>query len=275
MDKGGDRPGKVTEIYAVSLASRLTERDRKIALDCFEHRVLTTEQLRRLHFNGTRTARARLGELYALRVLDRFRPPWQRGEGSTPYHWVLDEAGAHIVAQALGLERGELRWRHATAIAVAGSSKLQHQIEVNEFFTSLAKEVPAAGGKLIEWRGDGHAAKLLGGVVTPDGYTHLSLRDSGDVHLLLELDRATEDHKRLQSKARRYAKALPRSPLRDLDPLIILAVPTAARAAGAARALAQLPAPITPTVWTTHTGPALEIVTEAFRDGARPRPPAD
>jgi hypothetical protein len=165
--KGGDRPGKVTETYAVSLASRLTERDRKIALDCFEHRVLTTEQLRRLHFNGTRTARARLGELYALRVLDRFRPPWQRGEGSTPFHWVLDEAGAHIVAQALGLERAELRWRHATAIAVAGSSKLQHQIEVNEFFTRLAKEVPAAGGKLVEWRGDRHAAKLLGGLVRP------------------------------------------------------------------------------------------------------------
>ena len=38
-----------------ALASRLTDRDRRVALDCYEHRVLATEQLRRLHFRGSRT----------------------------------------------------------------------------------------------------------------------------------------------------------------------------------------------------------------------------
>ena len=70
-----DRPGKITFGHLVSLGSRLTDRDRQIALDCHDHHVLTTEQLVRLHFAGLRTATARLDALYKLRVLDRFRPP--------------------------------------------------------------------------------------------------------------------------------------------------------------------------------------------------------
>src|SRR6266542_6896844 len=94
-----------------ALASRLTDRDRQIALDCYEHRVLTSEQLRRLHFVAARTARERLQELRQLRVLTSFRPQRQPGQGSSPNHWVLDEAGALVVAAELGLERSELHWR--------------------------------------------------------------------------------------------------------------------------------------------------------------------
>jgi hypothetical protein len=72
------RPGKVSLSHIVSVASRLTDRDRQIALDCYEHHVLTTDQLCYLHFSGARTARARLWALYEMRVLDRFRPPWPR-----------------------------------------------------------------------------------------------------------------------------------------------------------------------------------------------------
>src|SRR5438105_1259400 len=93
------RPRRIDLGYAVHLASRLTDRDRRIALDCYDHRVLTTSQLRRLHFDGLRVTQRRLNDLYRLRVLDRFRPPWRRGEGSTPCHWLLDEAGAQIVAE--------------------------------------------------------------------------------------------------------------------------------------------------------------------------------
>src|SRR6266540_4980567 len=93
------RPGRVTRAYATSLGSRLTDRDRGIIGDCYEHRVLTSEQIRRVHFGDIRTAQVRLEKLYAMRLLDRFRPPWRHGEGSTPYHWVLDEAGAHVIAE--------------------------------------------------------------------------------------------------------------------------------------------------------------------------------
>ncbi len=50
-------------------------------------------------------------------VLDRFRPPWTRGAGSTPWHWILDEVGARIVAELTGTERRRLKWSHATSLA--------------------------------------------------------------------------------------------------------------------------------------------------------------
>jgi hypothetical protein len=50
-----------------ALASRLTERDRLVALACHEHRVLTTEQLRRLYFRSRRSAELRIAQLYELK----------------------------------------------------------------------------------------------------------------------------------------------------------------------------------------------------------------
>jgi hypothetical protein len=244
------RPGKVGDAYALTLAGRLTDRDRRIALDCYEHRVLTTDQLKRLHFKGVRSTRARLEQLYELRVLERFRPAWQRGQGSTPYHWLLDEAGAHLVAEQLGRDRKELGWRRQAAIALAHSSTLAHQLAVNEFFVGLDEEAHARGGRLAAWWGERRSAHALEGTARPDGYGRIELPDQPPVSLLLELDRATEDYGRLREKARRYAKALPRSPLGQEDPLILLAVPTPARAAGARRALAASPIPLVPVVWT-------------------------
>jgi Replication-relaxation len=234
-----------------ALASRLTDRDRRIALDCYEHRVLTTEQLRRLHFVAARTARERLQELRQLRVLTSFRPQRQPGQGSAPHHWVLDEAGALVVAAELGLERNELRWRAQAALAIAASSKLAHQLAVNEFCSRLAADVNAAGGKLERWWGERRAGQLLDRIVTPDAYLQLRLPGGAELELLLELDRGTEDHPRLREKARRYAKALRRT---DLQPQVLLLVPSLARAERANAELAASAAPIIATVWTPDHG---------------------
>jgi hypothetical protein len=72
------RPKRFGDEDVLRLASHLTERDRWIAKDCFEFRVLTSSQITRLYFTGTRTAAARLNVLYRLRVLDRFRPSLPR-----------------------------------------------------------------------------------------------------------------------------------------------------------------------------------------------------
>ena len=230
-----------------ALASRLTDRDRRVALDCYEHRVLATEQLRRLHFRGSRTTRKRLQQLRELRVLASFRPPTRPGEGGAQNHWVLDEAGALVVAAELGLERSELRWRAQTALAIAGSSKLAHQLAVNEFFSRLAEEARNAGGELARWWGERRSGDLLDGIATPDGYGRLHLPGEPALELLLELDRGSEDHGRLKEKARRYAKALPRSELRD--PLVLLLLPSAERTARAAEHLAASAAPIVARTW--------------------------
>jgi Replication-relaxation len=235
-----------------ALASRLTDRDRRIALECYEHRVLATEQLRRLHFRGSRTARKRLQKLRELRVLASFRPPSQPGEGGAQNHWLLDEAGALVVAAELGLERAELRWDRQAALAIASSSKLAHQLAVNEFFTRLAEEARQAGGALEVWWGERRSRELLDGIVVPDGYGRMRLPGEAAVELLVELDRGTEDHSRLREKARRYAKALPRSDLRD--PVVLLLVPSRVRAERAAETLAASAAPIVPTAWSPGDG---------------------
>jgi hypothetical protein len=82
--KGIIRPRRFGDEEILRLASHLTERDRLIAKDCFEFRVLTTSQIMRLHFTGSRTAIARLNILYRLRVLDRFRPSISMGEVPLP-----------------------------------------------------------------------------------------------------------------------------------------------------------------------------------------------
>jgi hypothetical protein len=265
------RSVRVGAAAIAALASRLTERDRLVALACYEHRVLTTEQLRRLYFGSSRRACVRLAQLDQLRVLDRFRPPRQPGEGSAPYHWVLDEAGAHIAAEALGVERSELRWRHQAAIAIAGSTKLAHQLETNEFFTRLAEEARQSGGRLADWWGERRCLAALGGQAAADGYGKLLLPGRRPVSFLLELDRATEDHERLRQKARRYAKALPRSILADDEPLLVFAVPTRARRDNAARTLASSSLPIHVLVWTPKHSPltALRHSLKDFEDLTR------
>lgn len=269
------RPTRVALTHVVGLGSRLTDRDRQIALDCYEHHVLTTVQLQRLHFTGARTARARLETLHRLRVLDRFRPPVPHGTGSAPYHWILDEAGAHVVAEQYGIERRELKWRRSTALALADSAKLHHHIAINEFFSRLAHDATAHDGALAEWYGERSIHRLFNGTVWPDGYGVLTLPNRPPLHFLLELDRATEPAPQLRQKALHYAKTIPRSALARHRPIVVLAVPNHARATAANDAVAGSGAPITAAVWNMTAGafsplPIVTSIADSFVSHTRP-----
>jgi protein involved in plasmid replication-relaxation len=265
-----DRPARLRDGDLVALASHATDRDLRIAEDCYEHRVLTTHQLQRLHFPSRRSAALRLQRLYELRVLERFRPPWTHGTGSTPFHWVLDTGGAHLLAAARGLERHELAWARQSTRTIASSATLAHCTTTNDLVSRLIAEVRAAGGQVPVWLGERGARELLGGIVIPDSYLHIEPRGAPPLHLLLELDRGTEDHNRLLTKARRYAKALPRSPLATLDPLVLLVVPSERRARTVAATLANGSWPIAVHAWTPDDGSPLALVDRAV--GARPVP---
>ena len=84
-----------------ALAARLTARDRWLLRMLHEHRVLTTTQITWLAFGTGRAATARLLTLYQLRAIDRFRP--LTPAGSAPLHFVLDEAGAYLLAAEDGI----------------------------------------------------------------------------------------------------------------------------------------------------------------------------
>jgi hypothetical protein len=247
------RPKRFRDEDILRLASHLTERDRQIAKDCFEFRVLTSSQITRLHFTGARTAAVRLDVLYRLRVLDRFRPSIPRGQGTAPYHWILDEAGALIVADHLNLDRTQLGWKHSVAAGIATSEKLAHHVEVNEFFTRLAVEANAVGNELSEWYGERTCHRMFSGRVIPDGWGVLTLPHLPPLHFLVELDRGNETTARLRDKAGAYQEQLPHTAFKDLDPLVLLLVPSAQRARTATAALAGSGAPISVAVWSQHS----------------------
>jgi hypothetical protein len=195
---------RVDSALLTSAGKRLTERDRAICEALYEHRVLTGDQLRELYFiNGDR-ARHRLLELHRLRAVDRFRP--YRPHGSAPYHYVLDELGAAVVATERGLETKELDWSRSKALKLASSSQLTHLVEANGFFVTLiAATRRSAGVHVTAWWGQRRCTQAWGELVRPDGYAALAY--GGDVReLCLEWDRGTEALARIEEKLARYGE---------------------------------------------------------------------
>jgi hypothetical protein len=258
------RPRRFTAQDVVRVASHLTERDRQIAVDCFDHRVLTTDQIKRLHFTDTRTTVARSDVLYRLRVLDRFRPSLPRGQGTAPYHWILDEGGVLVVAAVKDVERAKLGWQHSVAVSVATSPKLPHHVEVNEFVVRLAVEAQAAGGMLTHWHGERWLHDAFDGVLLPDTYAALAFRDRPALHVLVELDRGTETLGTLREKAERYEQRLDYKFWREVDPLVLFVVPSEGRARTVTDTLAGMSPSLAVILWSTDaTRSAFTAVTQA------------
>ncbi len=152
----------------LGLLGRLTDRDRRICRLLDEHRVLTTNQIADVGFNGQRRARMRLGELYALDVLDRFRPG--RWAASAPYHWVLGPLGAALVAAEAGRDIGDVAWRRRLIYELAASQRLEHLVGSNGFFSALLRAERTGGNcALTECWCERRCAREWGGVVGADG----------------------------------------------------------------------------------------------------------
>ncbi len=210
--RGQQARRRVDETLVREASERLTERDRAICVALDEHRVLTSEQLYELYFGSLSRAGKRLKELYELRAIERFRP--YRESGSHPYHYVLDELGARMIAAERGIEPKELDWTRGRALKLASSSQLRHLVEANGFFTCLIyalRSRPATA--LSAWWGQRRCARTWGELVRPDGYGRLTVADGG-LDFWLEWDRGTETQSRLADKLERYqelAFALERS----------------------------------------------------------------
>jgi protein involved in plasmid replication-relaxation len=214
------------------LARHLTERDREVALCLYAQQVLTTDQLTLLFFSSKRRAQDRLLFLYRNRVLDRFYPPSRFGAGKPQAHWLLDEAGAHLVAASLDLDRRGLDWSRRDDWA--SHPQLAHRLAVNRFATDLiTATLGDATLGVMAWFGPRRAAARLGermrGTVRPDAELLLATT-AGAVDLLLEWDRGTETLDRLDEKLRRYRMAERKVDWEDDGPRSILfVVPGAGR----------------------------------------------
>jgi hypothetical protein len=205
----GARPLRVSAERLFELARHLTERDREVALYLYRHRVLTTGQLQLLFFSSRRRAQDRLLFLYRDRVLDRFYPPAPFGLGKPEAHWLLDEAGAVLVAALHDLERKQLGWQRRGDWG--SHPQLAHQLEVNRFVTDLiAATLSDPGLGVSEWWPPVEAADHLSaprrGRMLPDAGSYLET-PAGPIECYLEWDRATETRERLAEKLLAYRLA--------------------------------------------------------------------
>jgi hypothetical protein len=147
--------------------SQLTGRDRVLLGWLYDHGVLTSFQIAHALFPSLDFCQRRLRTLYRLRLVARFRP--QRADGgSYPYHYVIDQLGAEVVAA--GRDERAPRRDHARVERRRWTSSrtLEHRLGVNGLFTDLAGHARTHPGvRLGEWLSEA-ACQRLGVFTRPE-----------------------------------------------------------------------------------------------------------
>ncbi len=167
-----------------ALAGRLTKGDWLVCRLLLEHQVLTTGLLALLLGVPPRTLQQRLTRLTALRMVERFRPHQPVGAGSAPYHYLLGETGAAVLA-ADGRPEG-LGWDGAQLLRLAhANGRLTHLLGVNTLLAQLtytARQQPDR--RLVCWWPAGRCHAQWGRLITPDAYARWQDPD-GEVDFFL------------------------------------------------------------------------------------------
>jgi hypothetical protein len=194
---------RLDRVTLTTLAARLTPRDYDILAHLHQHRVLTTHQLQRIFFGIPQSARKRLAALYALNAVTRFRPWAPYGAGSQPVHWLLGRAGAAALATREGITVKELGYNPDHPIAV--SSRLAHQVGVNDFFSHLHSYARhTTNAEVKAWWPERRCAQLWGDLTRPDAYGRWV--DNGrEIDFFLEHDTGTETLTKVTAKLHGYA----------------------------------------------------------------------
>ncbi|MPZ79659.1 MAG: hypothetical protein GEV28_04370 [Actinophytocola sp.] len=217
------------------LAGHLTPRDRWLVRMLFEHKVFTTHQIVDLAFPTRRAANLRLLNLHKWGVLHRFQP--HRDSGSHPMHYVLDTAGATLLAHEDGIEPGALNYNRDREIGRAYSLQLAHTVGCNGLLTALIRRArqPGATGELTAWWSAARCGRHWGDIITPDGYGRW--REAGrEVEWFVEFDFGTEQLSRLAAKLTRYERLATTT---GITTPVLVWLPTTEREATARRALAD------------------------------------
>jgi hypothetical protein len=270
--RAGGRPARSPQL-AAELTARLTARDRWLLRMLHEHRVLTTAQVTQLAFGTTRAATARLATLYQYRAVDRFRP--LAPAGSSPLHFVLDEAGALLLAEEDGITASELGYRRDRAAAVALSPRLAHDTGANGIFTSLAAAARSSDGRqaLERWWGERRCAATWGDRARPDGYCRWAEQQPGQpavtVDFFLEYDSGAEPLTRVVAKLAGYAALAART---GITTPVLFWPPSPRREAALQRRLAGPPPPGIPGAASAAQVPGVPVATATA--SASPEGPA-
>jgi hypothetical protein len=229
---------RVGRFEVLDSARWLTKRDQDICQDLFDHRVLNSIHLRQLYFTHPRIASRRLKLLWERRLLDRFQP--KADTGSAPFHYVLDELGAHVIASTRGLDIKKVRDRIRDDALLFTRWTFAHRMELNDFFCTLtwATRRSAECRRLSTWWSEGRCVAEWDGLIRPDGFAQLDGR-TDTCRFLLELDRGTERGPRLADKLEAYAWFARVEP--DAADAVVFLFPTPEREVAARDRLSAVP----------------------------------
>ena len=154
------------------LAGRLTEGDWQVCRLLADHQVLTTGLLALLLDASPRTLQQRLTRLTWLRVVERFRPHQPLGAGSAPYHYLLGEAGAAVLATDPARTIDPPGWDRTQLLRLAhANGRLTHLLAVNTLLAQLthtARHQP--GTRLVCWWPADRCRAQWGPLIGPDAY---------------------------------------------------------------------------------------------------------
>lgn len=140
----------LNEILSDPITYHVEERDLEIMEALFFRRFLTSEQIHREFFlprgsgvnDVRRASQRRLTILYKRCLIDRFRPPSTKGEGSHPYVYTLDRPGYELLKH-LRPDRVQNRWSFREK--VLQFTKVIHELELNEFCLTFREEAAKKG----------------------------------------------------------------------------------------------------------------------------------
>ncbi|MGC5332818.1 replication-relaxation family protein [Micromonospora sp. DT62] len=192
----------------LAIYPHITSRDRLLLQLLDDHQVLTTDQIHRMLFQARRTCQIRLGELFGLGLLDRFRFA-RDGGGSQPWRWTLGHNGHRFQAAAHQRPEPTLRTSRQTVQRLSANPHLAHLLTANEFFvrlTAYARRQPEA--RLDRWWSESLTTRQYR-TITADGHGLWSVGDA-TVGFFLEADTGTEPLGRVVAKLDRYAQLIRR-----------------------------------------------------------------
>lgn len=182
----------------------LTQRDVVILRALDSYRYLDRHQIQGLFFEGPRSCQYRLKWLVNQGLVNAWRTVIRPGHVRDASIFVLSGRGASALADLSGDEPRPyvLRAEHA----LARHHHLVHDLEANQLFVDLAlatRRAPTLG--LYHWVGEHGIRRAYGEEAGPvaDGWGRFLIADR-ELFLHLELDRGSEQTKRLHGKLAAY-----------------------------------------------------------------------
>ena len=176
------------------------------------HRFMDVAQMHQVVFApvSRRACQRCLTTLFTQGLVERARPAaGGLGGGSRGYVYGLSAKGAEVLAHIDDAPRAQIPYvRDPEAFTL---QRARHQLAVNRCFIALWQALEAAAGyRLVRWNSDPHLRMRYGSngrmhVIHPDGLAQVR-SPAGDHWLFFEIDRGTEELRRIKRKVHRYVR---------------------------------------------------------------------